>query len=61
MTTVFRIDSMASNAMKSSNPHSGYATTTISKTLDVHCLNPACNQGGIVIVVDLRDSQLPDG
>lgn len=38
------------NAMKSSNPHSGIYEATTSRTLDLNGGNPACNQGGMIVV-----------
>lgn len=46
----YGISSYDSNAMKSSNPHSGIYEATTSRTLDLNGGNPACNQGGIAIV-----------
>lgn len=46
----FSICSCASNNMKSSNPHIGIYETDTSRTLDLNCGNPTCNQGGIAIV-----------
>ena len=47
----FGISSYESNAMKSSNPHSGIYVADTSRTLDSgNCCNPACNQGGIAVV-----------
>ena len=46
----YGISSYDSNAMKSSNPHSGIYEADTSRTLDLNGGNPACNQGGIVIV-----------
>lgn len=43
-------DSLASNSMKSSNPHSGCREVEIAKTLDTSPPDPAKNQGGIAIV-----------
>lgn len=45
----YAFDSLSSNSMKSSNPHSGCNEIDVSKTLDTSCLNPACNQGGVAI------------
>ena len=45
----YALDSMSSNSMKSSNPHSGFHEETITKTLDTNP-DPTCNQGGNVIV-----------
>lgn len=39
-----------SNSMKSNNPHSGIYEAETSRTIDVNGGNPACNQGGIVVV-----------
>ena len=36
--------------MKSDNPHSGIYVADTSRTLDINGGNPACNQGGIVVV-----------
>ena len=46
----YGISSYDSNAMKSGNPHSGIYESDTSRTLDLNGGNPACNQGGIVIV-----------
>ena len=46
----FGICSKDSNAMKSSNPHSGIYEADTSRTLDGNGGNPACNQGGIAVV-----------
>lgn len=46
----YGISSYDSNAMKSSNPHSGIYEAETSRTLDHNGNNPACNQGGIVII-----------
>ena len=46
----FGICSKDSNAMKSSNPHSGIYEADTSRTLDANGGNPSCNQGGIAIV-----------
>ena len=46
----YGISSYESNAMKSSNPHSGVYEADTSRTLDLNGGNPACNQGGIAIV-----------
>ncbi len=47
---VFGICSKDSNAMKSSNPHSGIYEADTSRTIDTSGGNPACNQGGIAVV-----------
>ena len=46
----YSFDSLASNSMKSSNPHSGCCEVEIAKTLDTSLHDPAKNQGGIAIV-----------
>lgn len=52
----FSFDSLASNSMKSSNPHSGCRETDTAKTLDCFDPNPSKNQGGIaVLAVDCRN------
>lgn len=47
---VYAFDSLASNSMKSSNPHSGCRQVEVAKTLDCFDPNPSKNQGGIAIV-----------
>jgi len=49
-SAAYGICSFASNSMLSDNPHSGIYEADTSRTLDMNCGNPACNQGGIVIV-----------
>lgn len=46
----YGICSKESNAMKSSNPHSGVYEADTSRTIDTSGGNPACNQGGIAVV-----------
>ena len=46
----YSFDSLASNSMKSSNPHSGCRQVEVGKTLDCTDPNPSKNQGGIAIV-----------
>lgn len=46
----YAIDSLSSNSMKSPNPNSGFHEEEIAKCLDTSGGNPACNQGGNVIV-----------
>lgn len=46
----YGISSYESYAMKSDNPHSGIYEAKTSRTLDLNGGNPACNQGGVVIV-----------
>ena len=47
---VYSFDSVASNSMKSRNPHSGCRQVEIAKTLDTTDPNPSKNQGGIAIL-----------
>ena len=46
----YGISAFESNAMKSSNPHSGIYEAETARTLDLNGGNPACNQGGICVV-----------
>lgn len=46
----YSFDALASNSMKSANPHSGCREIEVSKTLDTTDHNPSKNQGGIAIV-----------
>jgi DNA (cytosine-5)-methyltransferase 1 len=46
----YSFDSLASNSMKSKNPHSGCREVKIAKTLDTTNPDPSKNQGGIAIV-----------
>lgn len=46
----YALDSMSSNSMKSSNPHSGFHEGSVAKTLQAGGVDPTCNQGGNVIV-----------
>ena len=54
-TTAYRIGSYESNAWKSDNPNSGVYETQVVSTLDTSGGNPACNQGGVVIITDSGD------
>lgn len=47
---LYALDSMSSNSMKSSDPHSGFHEETVAKTLQAGSVDPTCNQGGNVIV-----------
>lgn len=47
---VYGISAYDSNAMKSSNPHSGIYEAETARTLDLNGGSPACNQGGILVV-----------
>lgn len=49
-TVAYGISSFESNAMKSDNPKSGIYEADTSRTLDANGGNPACNQGGIVVL-----------
>lgn len=56
----YGISSYDSNAMKSKNPLSGIYETETSRTLDLNGGNPACNQGG-VLVIEIHQSGIPSG
>ena len=58
--TAYGISAYESNAMKSSNPHSGVYEADTSRTLDLNGGNPACNQGGIAIVEAVSDRNILD-
>ena len=47
---IFSFDSLASNSMKSANPHSGSRRVDIAKTLDCADPSPAKNQGGLCVI-----------
>lgn len=47
---LYALDSMSSNGMKSSNPHSVFHEELVAKTLRAGGVYPTCNQGGNVIV-----------
>ena len=47
---VYGISAYESNAMKSSNPHSGIYVAETSRTLNLNGGSPACNQGGMAVV-----------
>ena len=46
----YSFDSLASNSMKSSNPHSGCRQVEVAKCLDTTDPNPCKNQGGIAVL-----------
>lgn len=46
----YSINPLASNSMKSANPHSGFNETNVSRTLDCSDQKPAKNQGGLAMV-----------
>ena len=50
VSVCYSFDALASNSMKSANPHSGCREVEVSKTLDTTDPNPSKNQGGIAIV-----------
>lgn len=50
----YGISAYNSNCMKSSNPHSGIYEAKTSRTLDLNGGNPACNQGGMMVVIALE-------
>lgn len=50
LVVAYSFDSLASNSMKSANPHSGCREVDLSKTLDSSHPCPSKNQGGIGIV-----------
>lgn len=56
----YSFDSLASNSMKSSNPHSGCRAVEVSKTLDTTGPDPSKNQGGIAIVQQVVDRNILD-
>ena len=47
--TAYSFDSVASNSMKSKNPHSGCREVDVAKTLDTTDSTPSKNQGGIAV------------
>ena len=46
----WNISGYNSNSMKSDNPYSGIGETDKARTLDLNGGNPACNQGGVVVL-----------
>lgn len=56
----YSFDSLASNSMKSANPHSGCRPVEISKTLDTTDPNLSKNQGGIAVVQRVYESHPMD-
>ena len=51
---VYGICSKDSNSMKSDNPSSGFYEADSSRTLDGNGGNPACNQGGMAVVENVK-------
>lgn len=47
---VYGMSPYESNAMKSSNPHSGIYEADTARTLDLNGANPNCNQGGMMVL-----------
>lgn len=47
---IYGMCSYDSNSMKSSNPYSGIYEADTSRTLDLNGGNPACNQGGMIVL-----------
>ena len=47
---VYGISAYESNSMKSSNPNSGIYEADTTRTLDNNGGNPACNQGGMIVL-----------
>ena len=60
---VYGISAYESNAMKSANPTSGIYEADTARTLDNNGGNPACNQGGMIVLEGngSRDSHRGDG
>lgn len=54
----FCISSFESNSMKSNNPKSGIYETDTARTIDLNGGNPACNQGGTIILNDQGGSNM---
>lgn len=55
---IFNISPYHSNSMLSDNPNSGIQEVTTSRTLDVNGGNPACNQGGLMILTRSKDEDI---
>ena len=53
MQEVWSVDPIASNSMKSNNPHSGFHKSKVIKTLDTSVPDPSKNQGGHIIVEEI--------
>jgi DNA (cytosine-5)-methyltransferase 1 len=58
VAVAFKFDPLASNSMKSSNPHSGCNQVEVSHCLDTTTPEPSKNQGGIGIVQDFAVRRL---
>ena len=67
VAVVYGICAKDSNAMKSSNPHSGFYEAETSRCLDGNGGNPSCNQGGMAVVslqgsmIGRKDENGPQG
>lgn len=63
LAVVYGISAYESNAMKSPNPESGIYEADTTRTLDNNGGNPACNQGGMIVLEGngSRDSHRGDG
>lgn len=57
---VYGMSSYDSNAMKSDNPESGIYEADTARTLDLNGGNPACNQGGMMVVQPSSDKSLKE-
>ena len=53
---VYKMSAFDSNGMKSDNPYVGISETDVSKTLDLNGGNPACNQGGMMVMCKYEKS-----
>jgi DNA (cytosine-5)-methyltransferase 1 len=56
----YSFDSLASNSMKSSNPHSGCREVNLAKTIDTTDPSPSKNQGGIGILQNMAVRRLTE-
>ena len=56
---VYGVCSYDSNSMRSSNPHSGFYKAATARTLDNNGGNPACNQGGMIVLEGEHETDSP--
>ena len=56
MKKCYVIRAYESNAMKSKNPYSGIYEAETSRTLDLNGGNPSCNQGGVMVLEDVDET-----
>ena len=56
MQEVWSVDPIASNSMKSNNPHSGFHKSKVIKTLDTSVPDPSKNQGGHIVMETMEES-----